>query len=106
MKKPSARVVRIQPPSIPQMHTNGGNKNVKKLPVNHKGEREWSHDLTDCPGDCKTCKFKVVNSMNSILIEKTKKVALHGAAPLWCTAETNPVWTTSTKLESLTPTAV
>ncbi|KIM42594.1 hypothetical protein M413DRAFT_444301 [Hebeloma cylindrosporum] len=32
-----------------------GNRNVRGLPYDEEGKREWSHDLFDCLGDIDTC---------------------------------------------------
>ncbi|KIL64764.1 hypothetical protein M378DRAFT_186648 [Amanita muscaria Koide BX008] len=35
----------------------GGNRNVKNIPFNPSGKREWSHGLCDCFADFGTCCF-------------------------------------------------
>lgn len=72
------RVVRIQPPPTPPMHTNGGSKNALRKPVDQRGHREWSYDLTDCVGDCGTCCFAlfcpcIVFSKNKTRLEHLKE---------------------------------
>ncbi|PVG00811.1 PLAC8-domain-containing protein [Serendipita vermifera] len=37
------------------MGSGGGNRNVKNIPFDSKGEREWSNGLCSCFGDCLTC---------------------------------------------------
>lgn len=48
--------------------TPGGNRNPANKPLNANGEREWTHGLCDCFGDCGTCEshFCVVTSLGSI----------------------------------------
>jgi hypothetical protein len=45
-----------QPTATPGMTmASGGNRNVKNIPFDSKGEREWSNGLCSCFGDCLTC---------------------------------------------------
>ncbi|KAF8630799.1 hypothetical protein AX15_002705 [Amanita polypyramis BW_CC] len=47
-----------QPQAVPQMTVApGGNRNVKNLPFNASGQREWSHSLLDCFSECGTCVY-------------------------------------------------
>jgi len=40
----------------------GGNRNVRDLPYDEEGKREWSHDLFDCLGDVDTCALGILDS--------------------------------------------
>jgi len=49
-----------QPGAIPRMNVNivysgGGDRNSLGKPADKDGQREWSHGLCDCFGDCGTC---------------------------------------------------
>ncbi|KAL5498730.1 hypothetical protein ACEPAH_2085 [Sanghuangporus vaninii] len=51
---PSTRAVQtMQPAPAPGMDI----RNVKGIPRDGNGEREWSHGCSDCFGDCGTCLF-------------------------------------------------
>ncbi|EAU82268.2 hypothetical protein CC1G_08880 [Coprinopsis cinerea okayama7 len=47
--------VYTQPPPTAPMNMGGGNRNVRGLPYDANGQREWSHGLLGCFGDIKTC---------------------------------------------------
>ena len=36
-----------------------GNRNVRGLPYDAEGKREWSHDLFGCLGDVSTCALRI-----------------------------------------------
>lgn len=44
-----------------QMAIAPGNRNVKNLPVDSNGERDWSFGLLSCCGDCGACKYCTLN---------------------------------------------
>ncbi|KIM42593.1 hypothetical protein M413DRAFT_444299 [Hebeloma cylindrosporum] len=46
----------VQPQAVaPMAIAGGGNRNVKQLPYNNDGKRDWSFGLLDCLGDCNKC---------------------------------------------------
>ncbi|KAG8755061.1 hypothetical protein FRC14_004390 [Serendipita sp. 396] len=46
-----------QPTATPGMHVGGGggNRNVKNMPYDSNGKRDWSNGTFSCFGDCMTC---------------------------------------------------
>ena len=38
----------------------GGNRNVRGLPYDEEGKREWSHEVFDCLGDVDTCALRIL----------------------------------------------
>ncbi|EJD39584.1 PLAC8-domain-containing protein [Auricularia subglabra TFB-10046 SS5] len=63
------------------MSITGGNRNVKGLPFNASGEREWSHGLFDCFEDPMTCLFAWFLPCTIYGKNKTRLQALEAGAP-------------------------
>ncbi|KAF8524477.1 PLAC8-domain-containing protein [Gautieria morchelliformis] len=68
----------MQPGPTPQMMVAGGNRNVKNLPFNAAGEREWSNGFCSCCDDCGTCFLSafcpcIVYSQNKSRVEHLER---------------------------------
>ncbi|KAF8972043.1 PLAC8 family-domain-containing protein [Flammula alnicola] len=48
-------LTQVQPQATAQMTIPAGNKNVKGLPVDNEGKRDWSFGILDCFGDVNKC---------------------------------------------------
>ncbi|KAJ3503283.1 hypothetical protein NLJ89_g8501 [Agrocybe chaxingu] len=52
---PSYQATSSQPQATtPMSIPNGGDRNVRKLPLDEEGKRDWSFDILDCLGDVDT----------------------------------------------------
>ncbi|CAA7268707.1 unnamed protein product [Cyclocybe aegerita] len=55
-KAPAPLPQTAQPqPTVPMSIPGAGNRNVKNLPLDAEGKRDWSFGLLDCLGDISTC---------------------------------------------------
>ena len=72
----------MQPNPVPQM--DAGNRNVKNLPYDSNGKRDWSFSLLGCCGDCGACKYS--ESLRRYPLTEFQ-VAVHAGVPVFYTRE-------------------